>query len=48
LDLYRATIWPDQIGSFRDCATSLAVIAAIFALGSILLKARVRDVRSLN
>lgn len=48
LDLYRATVWPDEIGSLRDCLMSLGVIAAIFIAGSVLLKARVRDVRSLS
>jgi ABC-2 type transport system permease protein len=47
LDLYRATIWPEALPSFRDAAISITVIAVIFITGSVLLKLRVNEVRRL-
>jgi ABC-2 type transport system permease protein len=48
LDLYRAAVWPDHLGSWQDWLLSLAVIAAVFAAGALLLRARVQDVRRLD
>ena len=47
LDLYRATIWPEALPTFRDAMISIVVIAAIFITGSVLLKLRVNEVRRL-
>lgn len=48
LDLYRAIVWPEEVGSFRDWMLSLTMIVVIFVAGSVLLKLRVRDVRRIE
>ena len=45
LDLYRAVVWPEEVGSVRDWTLSLIVIVVLFVVGSVLLKLRVRDIR---